>query len=142
MTEQQAHETFLETPASPDDPQPTLLPVPDVTPTAEMSNVAAPLVIQPIGLSQEETELEVIGTVAGDEGDVSEMTNEETAAAKRKAKHKKKKPKEKKKTKDEKKTPAAETSKEGRKKESVKKASTEVKEKAAMEGAPTMSQIL
>ena len=85
MTEQQAHETFSETPASPDDPQPTLSPVPDVTPTAEMSNVVAPLVIQPIGLSQEETELEVIGTVAGDEGDVSEMTGEETAAAKRKA---------------------------------------------------------
>ena len=142
MTEQQAHETFSETPASPDDPQPTLPPVPDVTPTEEMSDVAAPLVIQPIGSSQEETELDVIGTVAGDKGDVSEMTSEETAAAKRKTKHKKKKPKEKKKTKDKKKTPAAETPKEGRKKESAKKTSTEVKEKAAMEGAPTTSQIL
>ena len=142
MTEQQAHETFSETPASPDDPQPTLPPVPDVTPTEEMSNVAAPLVIQPIGSSQEETELEVIGTVAGDEGDVSEMTSEETAAAKRKTKHKKKKPKERKKTKDKKKTQAAETPKEGRKKETMKKTSTEVKEKIAMEGAPTTSQIL
>ena len=142
MTEQQAHETFSEAPASPDDPQPTLPPVPDVTVTEEMSDVAAPLVIKPIGLSQEETELEVIGTVAGDEGDVSEMTSEETAAAKRKTKHKNKKLKEKKKTKDKKKTPAAETPKEGRKEESVKKTSTEVKEKAAMEGAPTTSQIL
>ena len=142
MTEQQAHETFLEAPASPDDPQPTLPPAPDVTPTEEMSDVAAPLVIQPIGLSQEETELEVIGTVAGDEGDISEMTSEETAAAKRKTKHKKKKSKEKKKTKDEKKTQAAETPKEGRKKEASKKTSTEVKEKAATEGASTTSQIL
>ena len=141
MTEQQDHETFLEAPASPDDPQPTLPPVPDVTPSEEMSDVAAPLVIQPIGSSQEETELEVTGTVAGDEGDVSEMTSEETAAAKRKTKHKKKKPKEKK-TKDEKKTPATETPKEGSKKESVKKTSTEVKEKAATGGTPTTSQIL
>ena len=117
-------------------------PVPDVTPTEEMSDVAAPLVIQPIGSSQEETELEVIGTVAGDEGDVSEMTGEETAAAKRKTKHKKKKPKERKKTKDKKKTQAAETPKEGSKKETTKKTSTEVKEKGAMEGAPTTSQIL
>ena len=46
MTEQQAHETFLETPASPDEPQPTLPPVPDVTPTEDTLNVAAPLVIQ------------------------------------------------------------------------------------------------
>ena len=73
MTEQQAHETFSETPASPDEPQPTLPPVP---------NVAAPLVIQPIVSSQEEAELEVIGTVAGDEGDVSEMTSEEIAKKK------------------------------------------------------------
>ena len=73
-----------QTPASPDEPQPTLPPVPDVTPTAETSNVATPLVIQPIGLSQEEAELEVIGTVAGDEGDVSEMTGKEIAVAKRK----------------------------------------------------------
>ena len=94
MSEQQAHETFSETPASPDEPQPTLPPVPDVTPAAETVNVAAPLVIQPIGLSQEEAELEVIGTVA--EGDVSEMTGEEIA--KRKTKHRKKKPKKKKAT--------------------------------------------
>ena len=66
MTEQQAHETFSETPVSPDEPQPTLPPVPDVTPAAEMANVAAPLVIQPIVSSQEEAELEVIGTVAGE----------------------------------------------------------------------------
>ena len=91
MTEQQAHETFSETPASPDEPQPTLPPVPDVTPAAEMANVATPLVIQPIVLSQEEAEPEMIGTVAGDEGDVSEMTSEEIA--KRKTKHRKKKPK-------------------------------------------------
>ena len=142
MTEQQAHVTFSEAPASPDDPQPTLPPAPDVTPIEETSDVAAPLVIQPVGQSQEETELEVIGTVAGDEGDVSEMTGEETAAAKRKTKHKKKKPKEKKKTKDKKKTQAAETPKEGRKKETLKKTSTEVKEKAATEGASTTSQIL
>ena len=96
MSEQQAHETFSETPASPDEPQPTLPPVPDVTPAAEMVNVATPLVIQPIGSSQEEAELEVIGTVAGDEGDVSEMTGEEIA--KRKTKHRKKKPKKKKAT--------------------------------------------
>ena len=96
MTEQQAHETFSETPASPDEPQPTLPPVPDVTPAAETANVAAPLVIQPIVSSQEEAELEVIGTVAGDEGDVSEMTGEEIA--KRKTKHRKKKPKKKKAT--------------------------------------------
>ena len=82
MTEQQAHDTFSEAPASPDDPQPTLPPVPDVTPTEETSDVAAPLVIQPIGSSQEETELEVIGTVARDKGDVSKMTSEETAATK------------------------------------------------------------
>ena len=69
--------------------------------------MAAPLVIQPIGSSQEEAKLEVIGTVAGDEGDVSEMTSEEIAVAKRKTKHKKKKPKERKKTKDKKKTQAA-----------------------------------
>ena len=142
MTEQQTHETFLEAPDSPDDPQPTLPPVPDVTPTEEMSDVAAPLVIQPIGSSQEETELEVTGTVAGDKGDVSEMISEEAAAAKRKTKHKKKKPKERKKTKDEKKPQVAETPKESRKKETMKKTSTEVKEKAAMEGAPTTSHIL
>ena len=142
MTEQQAHETFSETPASPDEPQPTVTPVPDVTPTEDTLNVAAPLVIQPISSSQEEAELEVIGTVAGDEGDVSEMTGEEIAVAKRKTKHKKKKPKERKKTKDEKKTPAAETPKEGRKKESAKKTSTEVKKKTTVEGAPTTSQIL
>ena len=135
MTEQQAHETFSETPASPDEPQPTLPPVPDVTPTEDMSNVAAPLVIQPISSSQEEAELEVIGTVAGDEGDVSEMTGEEIAVAKRKTKHKKKKPKERKKTKDEKKTPATETPKEGRKKESAKKTSTEVKTEGCYGGS-------
>ena len=111
-------------------------------PTEDMSNVAAPLVIQPISSSQEEAELEVIGTVAGDEGEVSEITGEEIAVAKRKTKHKKKKPKERKKTKDEKKTPATEPPKEGRKKESVKKTSTEVKKKTAVEGAPTTSQIL
>ena len=132
----------METSASPDEPQPTLPPVPDVTPTEEMSNVAASLVIQPIGSSQEEAELEVIGTVAGDEGDVSKMTSEEIAVAKRKTKHKKKKPKERKKTKDKKKTQAAETPKEGRKKETTKKTSTDVKKKVAMRGAPTMSQIL
>ena len=104
--------------------------------------MATPLVIQPISSSQEEAELEVIDTVAGDEGDVSEMTSEEIAVAKRKTKLKKKKPKEGKKTKDKKKTPAVETPKEGRKKEPAKKTSTEVKKKTAVERAPTTSQIL
>ena len=111
------HQTFVETPASPDEPQPTL---PTQTPTtdvpAEEAPRPTPIIIQPTGSSQGEEEIEVIGQVEAEEieeveeieeaeeieeeeeeaeaeeGDVSELT-EDTAAAK-KTKHKRKKSKE------------------------------------------------
>ena len=120
------HQTFVETPASPDEPQPTL---PTQTPTtdvpAEEAPRPTPIVIQPTGSSQDEGEIEVIGQVEAEEieeveeieeaeeieeeeaeaeeGDVSELTEDTAAAKKTKRKRKKsKEAKEKKRSKREK----------------------------------------
>ena len=109
------HQTFAETQASPDEPQPIL---PTQTPTTDVPTEetprSSPIVIQPTGSSQGEEEIEVVGQVEAEEieeieeieeaeeieeeeaeaeeGDVSELT-EDTAAAK-KTKRKRKKSKE------------------------------------------------
>ena len=73
------HQTFAETPASPDEPQPTL---PTQTPTtdvpAEEAPRPTPIIIQPTGSSQDEEEIEVIGQVEAEEiEEVEEIEAEE-----------------------------------------------------------------
>ena len=108
------HQTFVEDPASPDEPQPTL-PTKTLTTDvpAEEAPRPTPIVIQPTGSSQGEEEIEVVGQVEAEgieeeeaeaeEGDVSELTEDPAAAKKTKRKRKKsKEAKEKKRLKHEK----------------------------------------
>ena len=103
------HQTFAETPASPDEPQPIL---PTQTPTTDVPTEetprSTPIIIQPTGSSQGEEEIEVVGQVEAEEieeieeveeieekeaeaeeGDVSELTEDTAAATKNKHKRKK-----------------------------------------------------
>ena len=106
------HQTFAETPASPDEPQPIL---PTQTPTTDVPTEetprSTPIIIQPTGSSQGEEEIEVIGQVEAEEieeieeieefeeiegkeaeaeeGDVSELTEDTAAATKTKRNRKK-----------------------------------------------------
>ena len=62
------HQTFAKTPASPDEPQPTL---PTQTPATDVPIEEAPgptpVVIQPTSSSQSEEEIEIVGQIEAEE---------------------------------------------------------------------------